>query len=191
MFRLTALLVAGIFLVLLIGGRDFGQQRLGLAGAYAPLVPPGKAARAAEPETLALASAEPVRRAPAPDPAPVARAAFTPAAAEPAQPGLTLALPLVEEPAIGGVQTGDGLFSAQTDGPATAAAPEVHYVVGNEVNVRETPSTKAAVLDQLMRGEAVTVLPSDTPGWSLVRIEGDGVEGYVASRFLSDARSGT
>jgi hypothetical protein len=30
------------------------------------------------------------------------------------------------------------------------------------------------------------VLPSDTPGWSMIRIEGDGLEGYIASRFLGD-----
>ena len=41
-------------------------------------------------------------------------------------------------------------------------------------------------MTRLDRGDAVQVLPSDTPGWSKVRLERDGLEGFVASRFLGD-----
>ena len=46
------------------------------------------------------------------------------------------------------------------------------------------------MLARLARGEAVLVLPSDTPGWSMIQIEGDGVEGYVASRSWATAADG-
>ena len=183
MIRLVVLLGVGVFLTMLIGGRDGGPQRLGLTGAYPPLVP--VSARVAPP---AADSAAVIEVAP-PAPIAVTRASFSPAQDAPLPDGLTLALPLMEEPATGGVQTGDGLFSdttAPADPTRTASLP-VHYIIGSQVNVRESPSAKAPVLEKLLRGEAVTVLASDTPGWSLIRIEGDGLEGYVASRYLSDA----
>jgi uncharacterized protein YgiM (DUF1202 family) len=84
---------------------------------------------------------------------------------------LTLALPLRDAAA-----------------PATAAdvAPDLRYVVANTVNVRSGPSADTDSLTKLDRGEAVLVLPSGTPGWSMIRIEGAGLEGYIATRFLGD-----
>ena len=62
------------------------------------------------------------------------------------------------------------------------------YVVAPNVNVREGPGQDHAVLDRLPRGEAVLVqVTGEGPeGWSLVRVEGDGVEGYIASRLLME-----
>jgi uncharacterized protein YgiM (DUF1202 family) len=62
------------------------------------------------------------------------------------------------------------------------------YVDAHSVNVREGPGKDHAVLDSLPRGEAVLVLVSGEgrEGWSLVRVEGDGVEGYIASRLLTE-----
>ncbi len=61
------------------------------------------------------------------------------------------------------------------------------YVSGSSVNVRSGPSAETEALTRLSRGEAVLAMPSDTPGWSMIRIEGDGVEGYIASRFLTES----
>jgi hypothetical protein len=44
------------------------------------------------------------------------------------------------------------------------------------------------VLGRLTRNEAVleVVAGAGPDGWSLVRIEGDGIEGYVATRLLRE-----
>lgn len=59
------------------------------------------------------------------------------------------------------------------------------YVNATSVNVRQGPSTQDAVISRLNRGEAALVVWTDDSGWSRIRIEGDGVEGYVASRYLT------
>jgi hypothetical protein len=43
-------------------------------------------------------------------------------------------------------------------------------------------------LGSLPQGEQVLVVIEDMPvdGWSRVRLEGDGVEGYIATRLLSE-----
>ena len=51
------------------------------------------------------------------------------------------------------------------------------------------PRPRPQVLGRLVRGEAVTGAAVGTDGWARIRIEGDGVEGYVASRYLTDARA--
>jgi hypothetical protein len=60
-------------------------------------------------------------------------------------------------------------------------------VAANGANVREGPGTVFAVLGSLGQGEQVLVLAEETPieGWSRVRLEGDGIEGYIATRLLS------
>ena len=64
----------------------------------------------------------------------------------------------------------------------------LRYVGANSVNVREGPGKSFAVLDTLKQGEALTVVSAEggEAGWSLIRIEGDGIEGYVATRLLTD-----
>ena len=185
MFKLVAVLCGTIFVTLLvIGGRDDGPVRYGLVpGRMASLVYVDPDAGTAP----VVAAAEPVatpRVALRPVVAGqngVVEAAFVDPDAVP-QSGLTLALPLVTasrpapEEAI-----------APVPAPVAAAAePLVQYVVGSSVNVRLGPSADTEALTRLPRGEAVLVLPSDTPGWSMIRIEGDGVEGYIATRFLGD-----
>ena len=190
MFKLLALLCAAIFVTMLIGGREGGAVRYGLVpGKMASLVydAPAKVQVAAQ---TVPQGAEPVA---------VTRAVQTAAApvqAEPAgglieaafvapeatggltQTGLTLALPLVA------AQDAEPLADAVQTAPDE---PVVQYVIGSSVNVRQGPSADSEALTKLPRGEAVQVIASNTPGWSLIRIEGDGVEGYIASRFLSGA----
>ena len=95
---------------------------------------------------------------------------------------LTLALPLADAEAPRTAAS----TSAVEPPTGAEAAPTLQYVMANTVNVRTGPSADTKSLTKLDRGEAVTVLPSDTPGWSMIRIEGDGLEGYIASRFLGD-----
>jgi uncharacterized protein YgiM (DUF1202 family) len=74
--------------------------------------------------------------------------------------------------------------------PTAAAEPgadQIWVVDATAVNVRMDPSASAPVVDQLARGEAVTVFGLVDSEWVQVRIEGDGISGYVASRFLAPA----
>lgn len=70
---------------------------------------------------------------------------------------------------------------------AVAVAPgDIKQIVARSANVRSGPGKDFAVVSRLLQGESVLVAAEDdvTDGWSLIRIEGDGVEGYVASRLL-------
>lgn len=185
-----------------VGGRTDAPLRDGLAGKLAPLVYRDPGQVTSEPSGLAAARPGPVQTQPEtapaaarvasvarPQPEPAGRsvisAAFATAEAQAgsdaqAAQSLTLALPLVEA-----APAADPSPSAAT-APPTDTAPVVHYVAANTVNVRAGPSAQSESLTKLDRGEAVLVLPSDTPGWSMIRIEGDGLEGYIATRFLGD-----
>ena len=202
-FLLCLLMAATLYT---LGGRTDAPVRDGLAGKLAPLVyqaPETSVTRPAEPAVAEQAPAPtPPKAAPAPAPAPaslasVARpqpapagssvisAAFATAEAGPdmqAAQSLTLALPLVDA-----ATSADPASDPVAETAAGAdAAPTLQYVVANTVNVRSGPSAETESLTKLGRGEAVLVLPSDTPGWSMIRIEGDGLEGYIATRFLGD-----
>jgi uncharacterized protein YgiM (DUF1202 family) len=158
MLRLTFILCAAMFAAMLIGGRDHGQLRPGLAAAQL--------------------EAAPVQ----PEPAPVVtQAAFTPATALPAEvvaPVNELALPLVQPEAV---ET--ALAEAET--PVEETPADVWYVAADTVNVREGPGTTYGILDKLASGDAVSVVWQDDTGWAKIRIEGDGIEGYVSTDFLT------
>ncbi len=165
MLRLTFLLSAALFLTLLIGGQDYGQLRPGLAAQ--------KEERAA---ALALAEASPK---PVSD---LVVAAFVPedeGTPEPAPAPPALALPLVTPQPIA-----DSL-AAPSDEVAASEPTEVWFVTGATVNVRAGPGTEHAVLDKLSRGDAATLVSLDGTGWAKIRIEGDGIEGFVSTDFLS------
>jgi uncharacterized protein YgiM (DUF1202 family) len=69
---------------------------------------------------------------------------------------------------------------------AEVAALPVHWVTADAVNVRQGPSTTEAVIGRLTRNEGVSVVGPAADGWVQVRLEGDGIEGFVATRFLTD-----
>jgi uncharacterized protein YgiM (DUF1202 family) len=157
MFRLLSLLCGSLFLVLLIGGEDRGQMRFGLMERYAP------------PEAAPLVVAAALVT-----PAPEIVLAAYPTAAAPEPVALPAAAVAVAEPV------------AVTTPPVEAApALDVRFVNSNAINVRQGPSTNDPVIGRLTRNEAVTVVADKGDGWVLVRIEGDGVEGYVAGRLLT------
>ena len=154
MIRLMVLLSAGLFLAMLIGGQDRGQQRFGLIAQPQPDTKVGDAALQAQL-------------------APTPKAATTEIAFVPSQP--VMAAP-----------------STETAAPLAAYTPEtaghVLQVSAKSANVRSGPGTDFEVVSRLTRGESVLVVAEgDGPdGWSLIRIEGDGVEGYIATRLLSE-----
>lgn len=188
MLRLTFLLCSGLFLVMLLGGRDHGQLRPGLALAEAKAKATPVTADVPEVETAALDVIAPAvvpKAAPKPvlaDPvvAPVApklviaKAAPEPVVAEPENTVFTLSNFADPEPgattAVAAEDTGEG---------------EIWYVAGSSLNVRSGPSTNDDVVGKLSRGEATLVVWREGEDWARIRIEGDGIEGYVAMRFLT------
>ena len=155
MIRLMVLLCAGLFLAMLIGGQDRGQQRFGLL---------------ARSDTAMPAAALPTADAPA------RQAATAEAAFVPSRPVMAAPLPVeaAARPAI------------SADAPMNAG--RILQVGARSANVRSGPDTDFDVVSRLTRGESVLVVAEgDGPdGWSLIRIEGDGVEGYIATRLLSE-----
>lgn len=154
MIRLTVVLCAGLFAVLLIQGEDKGQVRQGLR----------------TPPVVAEAPVPVVQPAPAPVVEP--QATITEAVFVPAQPVR--------------VQPESPIPVVAVAKPAPDIANRLAVVTARSANVRFGPSTADAVIGRLVAGEQVLVVLEDTAteGWSRVRIEGDGIEGYVAARLL-------
>jgi hypothetical protein len=175
MFRLLLLLSISMFLVLLIGGEDRGQMRHGLIAA-----------------------------APEEEPAEGTQLADTPAPPASGDVNLASFVPLsppVPEPAV---QRSKPAPEPVVEAPIAVAAPEAElqpvallpepepeplpllFVNSNAINVRQGPSTSFAVVGRLTRDEAVLAIEPEQNGWVRIRIEGDGVEGFVAARLLTD-----
>ena len=110
------------------------------------------------------------------------------------------ATPIVAQAATVYVPSQPVIVASQTVETPLVAAPApkvaalvvaerpVRFIAVASANVREGPSKDFAVVEKLTRGEAVTVLAaSDDPdGWTLITIEGDGLEGYVSNALLTD-----
>lgn len=167
MFRWLAVLCAGLYLAMLIGGEDRGQVRFGLMP----------------------------QKADTQDAFMVVQGAASPVQAQPAQTDTAdlqvVAASFAPEKPLMVIPTPDAAVPVALDvsEPIVEEVPgRVFYVTAPSVNVREGPGKDHAVIDRLPQGEAVLVLvEGEGPeGWSLVRVEGDGIEGYVASRLLSE-----
>ncbi len=181
MLRLTLILCAGMFAALMIAGEDRGQLRPGLAKAAAegrypapePVVEPAPEVAVAAPEPIAEPVAEvAVAAVEPPDPAPYVEPEREVVDAV-EEPVFTLsALPTEEVPGA-------------TEAQETSAEGQIYYVTASSVNVREAPSTEATVLGKLDSGEAALVITDVGGEWARIVIQGDGMEGYVAMRFLS------
>ncbi len=157
MIRLFGLLFIGMFATLLIAGEDHGQKRYGL------MLADKQAAEVATavPETTQVIEVS---------------AVFIPAQ------------PVMQPVQVAATRKAD-LVSLQPAPPLPApeiAGGRLFKVAAKGANVREGPGTDFAVLDSLISGEQVLVVSEAEPsdGWSKVRLEGDGVEGYIATRLL-------
>ncbi len=166
MIRLILALLATMFVTFTIAGTDRGQVRYGLMTTGNPAI----AAQTVTPQSVVTASAPVAIEAPAAE-------AVVEAVYVPAQP-LILTPEAPAEPAV------------ETSTATVLAEPEalVRFVAVATANVREGPSKDFAVIDKLARGEAVAVVSATTgpDGWTLIRIEGDGLEGYVSNALLAD-----
>lgn len=75
--------------------------------------------------------------------------------------------------------------AADLAAPAPSADTDLRYVTGRAVNVRGGPSTGHPVIGSLVQGEAVRIIHDSGNGWAHILIEGDGIDGYISTRFLS------
>jgi len=201
MLRLTLLLCAGLFAALMIAGEDRGQMRPGLALAAAE----GRAPNVREPASMApVAETAPVlAQAPTPTPAPVAAplpealASAKPQAEAYVEPARAV-VQEVKEPIFTLSSLGNELVPGEAGPVLDTAASEptqvaaegggtIWYVTANSVNVRADPSTNAEVLGRLTNGEAALLVSTVDDGWGRIVIQGDGMEGYVALRYLTPA----
>ncbi len=76
------------------------------------------------------------------------------------------------------------LAVAETAEPRTVYP--IWFVTGQRVNVRQGPSTDFIVMGSVVYGEAAEVIADSGGEWVKIRIEGDGVEGFIARRFMSE-----
>ncbi|MFN7223382.1 MAG: SH3 domain-containing protein [Paracoccaceae bacterium] len=168
MIRLLLLLSAGIFITLQVGGKDHGQMRFGLMEA--------------EKEAALLAHSPAPIDAYAPKTTPdelVTRAADI-------EMVLPASAPTV---AVSDVAPAPLLVAAPAPQPepiSPANQSDVKFVIGKSVNVRSGPSTRDSVVGKLTRGEAVSVVWIEDNGWARVRVEGDGIDGFMSMDFLTD-----
>lgn len=201
MLRLTLLLCLGMYAALMTLGQDRGQLRPGLAKAAAEgrleevwAEARARAERVATPAPVREAEPSPALAALAPEPAPVAPApAPEPvvAAIQPVvevQPGREV-VAMVEEPVFSLASFGNEPVPGEDGAPlpegAAAGDGTIWYVTANSVNVRAAPTTQSEVVGKLANGEAALMVTEVDGEWARIVIQGDGLEGYVARRFLS------
>jgi hypothetical protein len=211
MLRLTLLLCLGMFAALMTLGEDRGQLRPGLALAAAEgrLDEVWAEARAkAEPAPVVIAAAPSVPVVLAATVAPLAQPDPLPAPEPQVEPQPVLAsiaptvditpgrevVQRVEEPVFSLSALGNEPVPGEAGTPVppvaeAAAAPvaqgTIWYVNASSVNVRAGPSTETEVLGKLANGEAALLVADVDGEWARIVIQGDGLEGYVALRYLS------
>ena len=171
MIRWTIVLCLGLFLTMQIAGEDRGQKRLGLIqGELDEMADAKKAADLAAIEVASQASTKPSTPF-----TPVVEVAFANSATLVSpKPAIQ---PAVEQPAE--------LIEASA--AATEQEGTMMFVSGRSVNVRGGPSTRNPVVGKLSQGDAVLVVWAEDNGWARIRVEGDGIDGYMSMDFLTEA----
>ncbi|MCR8726520.1 SH3 domain-containing protein [Frigidibacter sp. ROC022] len=177
----------------MVGGRDLSPEEMAELGIAAPEPAPAEAADPQEAPDVDVAQGgtAPVTPEPAqaaepvvPEPAAVV-AAVEPEVSEP--PAVEAPDPVVAELPVESSDPPVDLPSVADEIQAALAESQVWYVTGNVVNVRSGPSTSYEVVGKVTYGEATEILSDPSDDWVKIRIQGDGVEGYMARRFLQDS----
>lgn len=170
----------GLFLyaILWFGGEDRGQMRAGLRDAPAEAV-----AEVAVVEQVTVTAP-----APAPEQSVTLANATELVPMLPRQPVTVMPPP---EPMLGIAALSDDaaaltLMPDETVTIDAAADASLRWVAVERANVRVAASKTAAVTARIDQGEAVAVLWTEPSGWARIRIEGDGVDGFVHESLLTD-----
>ncbi|MFN3936519.1 MAG: SH3 domain-containing protein [Gemmobacter sp.] len=183
---LTTLLGLGLYGTLSVYGEG-DQQRRGLAEArvMTPLaVPEPPVSRDAAPVAdPAVAVTSGVERPATATLSPAIQRVALSAGASP-----VVAVPVAPEPAVAlaSPETAAAAVRQEPTVSETAPARDERRVNTAAANVRAGPSTEFSVVGRVTRGEVVEVVAVDPAGWARIRSEGDGIEGWVAMRLLTD-----
>lgn len=194
MLKLTFLLVIGIGAAMVVAGRDLSPEEMADLG----IEPRVEVARAT-PEPLLIAATPEGPQVPTVSDASVAETAdagtdtlTTPA--EPAAPEPEPVEVVAAEPEPQPVPAEVAAVEPEADPPTVAdeiaaalSDAQVWYVNAQLVNVRDGPSTEFPVVNKVAFGDAIEILSDPEAEWVKIRIQGDGVEGYIARRFLQDS----
>ena len=174
MIRLVLLLCAGLYLVAMISGTDHGQKRHGLM--LADSQSQSATAHAADPQKSMFIPTQPTIQ-------PIAQPAT--AATSPATP--TLTTPTLTDPVLTQVAVHIPAPQAPTLPQPVIAGGVLYSVTASQANVRAGPGRSFAAIGSLTNGEQVLVVTEAQPikGWSLIRVEGDGTQGYVSTSLLT------
>jgi uncharacterized protein YgiM (DUF1202 family) len=157
MFRLTAVLLFGLYAVLVIWGEPVSD---GVAVTRSDTSP-------------ALAS--------------VAAATPPPAETRPARDlsdaeALRLALAAGERTAPRAASAAADVAAVGTD---QTPAPNFWYVTGSRVNLRAGPSSGTAIVGGVSLGDRAEILSDPAEPWTRIRTA-NGIEGWIFSRFISE-----
>lgn len=169
MLKLTLLTLVGLGLVMTIAGRDLSEEEMiaiNLAKAEQD-APKSIVARASSNDTTKIATLATQKRT-----------------AEPAGMVLSTKVAALVAPEATPVLSTEP--AAELVAVAQTVQPILRQVIAKRVNVRSGPSTDFDVLDQVVRGEITMVISDPNAEWVKIRIEGAGVEGYLAARFLTE-----
>ncbi len=157
MFRLTAVLLAGLYATMVIWGDPVDSEVSVTRAGASPAVPVVASARTIAPDRSAREGGR------------------ADVSAEEAV-GMALAA---------GTQTTPK--QAQGPERRAEAAPEIErwFVTGSRVNLRSGPSTSSAIVGGVSLGDRAEVLSDPSDSWTRIRTE-RGTEAWIYSRFLSE-----
>lgn len=190
MLRMSAATLAGLFFTFLIFGGELSQEekasldalraeRTSITAVLSEAFNPSTERKGGYVPTLAELKAS--------DNMPTL-ASFEPASVQPAsyKPTTNLIATTVADPAKLSALIAAPTAAAQDQGNVQNGDMVLKSVTASRVNVRSGPSTNNAVLGSVVNAEIVRVISEPQDGWVKIIVEGDGVEGYMAARFLAD-----
>ena len=189
MLRLLILFGITFYGVMIVFGEDRGQLRAGLRDAPMATVPPAPPvvlADSAEAQPAAPSVAVPdqaQRILPLPQDSADAQPSPMPSAVELAEQALLQTASIPIEIATETVTETVTEAQTETDLPATAT---LRWVAVDSANVRAQPGRDGAIAGRIERNDVVQVLWMEDNGWARIRMEGDGVDGFVFGDLLTD-----
>lgn len=189
MLRLLILFGITFYGVMIVFGEDRGQLRAGLRDApmaTGPAAAPVVVADSAEAQPAAPLVAVPdqaQRILPMPQDNVATQPSPMPTAVELAEQALlqTASIPIeIATETVTETVTGT---ATETGLPATAT---LRWVAVDSANVRAQPGRYGAIAGRVERNDVVQVLWMEDNGWARIRMEGDGVDGFVFGDLLTD-----
>ncbi len=190
MLRLLILFGITFYGVMIVFGEDRGQLRAGLRDApmatgpaAAPVVVVADSAEAQPAAPVVAVPDQAQRILPMPQDNAATQPSPMPTAVELAEQALlqTASIPIeIETDTVTETVTDT---ATATDLPANVT---LRWVAVESANVRAQPGRYGAIAGRVERNDVVQVLWMEDNGWARIRMEGDGVDGFVFGDLLTD-----